>query len=220
MTPPRLTELRCPGCQQLSWVIDSDYRGMGDDVPYAERLYACVRCGHDGMGWVVCQQSPPAFFLQPHPLYPMTQVAFDYWVNVLKTHFPSDRHLAYFGARFRPCLPEEAEAIRQEDERARPVAEMRDQDGARRVKPTIGDADDWLDMMTPGDTLELRRHDGGCLKLTLDGTEHSAICLDPAGEIAAHATGLDELTVREAVQRYLSGRTDLCASYLRKAPGS
>jgi hypothetical protein len=220
MTPPRLNELRCPGCQQTSWVIDSDYNGMGDDVPYGKRLYACVRCGHDGIGWVVCQQSPPAFFLQPHSMYPMTQAAFDYWVNVLKTHFPSHPRLAYVGPRFRPCLPEEAEAIKQEDERARPVAEMRDQDGARRVKPTMGDASDWLDMMTPGDTLELRRHDGGSFKLTFDGTKRSAICLDPVGDIAARATALDERTVRVAVERYLSGSTDRCVSYLRKHSGS
>jgi hypothetical protein len=39
MTPPRLTELECPHCQQVRWVIDSDYRGEdGVMLPYAERL--------------------------------------------------------------------------------------------------------------------------------------------------------------------------------------
>lgn len=64
MTPGRLTELRCPGCQQSSWVIDSDYRGMdGVMLPYDERLYACAHCRHDGPGWTLGQQSPPEFLL-------------------------------------------------------------------------------------------------------------------------------------------------------------
>ena len=57
MTPPRLTELRCPGCQQVSWVVDSDYRGTdGVMIPYDERPYACAGCGRDGIDWKIGQQ--------------------------------------------------------------------------------------------------------------------------------------------------------------------
>jgi hypothetical protein len=48
MTPPRLTELRCPGCERAFWFIDSDCRGMGADIPYARRAYRCTRCVHGG----------------------------------------------------------------------------------------------------------------------------------------------------------------------------
>jgi hypothetical protein len=106
MTPGRVTELRCPGCQQVSWIIDSDYRGMdGEMIPYGERPYACARCRHDGPRWTLGQQSPPEFLLQPHDLYPMTQAAFEYWVEILRTHFPSHPALSGLGTSFVPRLP-------------------------------------------------------------------------------------------------------------------
>ena len=109
MTPPRLTELQCPDCQQVSWVIDSDYRGTdGVMLPYGERSYICARCRHNGPGWKVLQQSPPEFLLQPHDLYPMTREAFDYWVDILATHFPDHPALNRLGTTCFPRLPEEA----------------------------------------------------------------------------------------------------------------
>ena len=163
MTPGRLNELRCPGCQQISWVIDSDYRGLdGTRVPYDERRYVCAHCRHDGPGWTLGQQSPPEFLLQPHDLYPMTQVAFDYWVTVLRTHFPAHPMLGRLGTTFVPRLPEEAEAIKEAHARAHPVAEMKDQDGARRVEPDLRTASEWLEIMKHGDTLEFRRRMVAC----------------------------------------------------------
>jgi hypothetical protein len=113
MTPPRLTELHCPRCHQATWVIDSDFRGIGGvdpEVPYEERRYECRDCRHDRVGWRLGRQSPPEFLLQPHDLYPMTQAAFDYWVQILRTHFPEHPLLARLGKTFVPRLPEEAAA--------------------------------------------------------------------------------------------------------------
>jgi len=102
-TPLRLSELRCPRCEQPAWVMDNDYRGMdGVMVPYSERDYPCTVCGHRGPGWRLLQQAPPEFLLQPHSLYPMTQSDFDHWIEILKQHFPDHRPPP------RPCLPEEA----------------------------------------------------------------------------------------------------------------
>jgi len=79
MTPPRLTEIECPECYRTKWIIDSDYRGAdlagGVELGYSERSYSCSGCGRSGPGWSVKQQSPPAFLLQPHDMYPMTQAA-------------------------------------------------------------------------------------------------------------------------------------------------
>ena len=38
--------------------------------------------------------------MQPHPLYPMTQDGFDYWVGVLKTHFSDHPLLSELGKTF------------------------------------------------------------------------------------------------------------------------
>lgn len=106
MTPPRLTELECSGCRRRQWVIESDYRGIdGVFIPYAEREYACLGCGTRGSGWILRQQSPPEFLLQPHPMYPMTRADFTYWVDVLRTNFPDHPRLAELGGSFFPHIP-------------------------------------------------------------------------------------------------------------------
>jgi hypothetical protein len=75
-TPARLTELECPNCRQLTWVMDPDFTGMRDGLLREQRPYRCAACGQAGPGWIVRRQSPPEFVLQPHELYPMTQDAF------------------------------------------------------------------------------------------------------------------------------------------------
>ena len=69
MTPPRLVKLRCPKCQANHWEIEHDYRGSElvgrKELSYADRIYRCPDCGIVGTGYVVEEQSPPAFFLQP-----------------------------------------------------------------------------------------------------------------------------------------------------------
>jgi len=205
MTPPRLTELKCPGCQQVSWVLESDYRGMdGEWVPYIDRRYACVHCRHDGPGCTVGRQSPPECLLQPHDLYPMTQAAFDYWVDILRTQFPTHPALARLGTTFRPRLPEEVEAMRPAHERTHPVVEMQDQDGARRADPDPRVAREWLEVMKAGDTLAFRRRDGSSLHVMFDGVTHSARWLDRTGTVLAETSGMDEQTARQAMERYLS----------------
>jgi hypothetical protein len=106
MTPPRLNELKCPGCQKVSWVIDSDFRGIhGVAFPFHEREYSCRGCGRKGPGWKLLRQSPPAFLLQPHQMYPMTRRDFDYWVAILAEHFPDNPRLRDLGHKFYPNEP-------------------------------------------------------------------------------------------------------------------
>ena len=94
-------------------VIDSDYRGIdGNHQPYNQRDYRCARCRHEGQGWKLLRQSPSEFLLQPHRLYPMTQAAFDDWVEILREHFPEHPMIKLLGTSFRLCLPEEADAPR------------------------------------------------------------------------------------------------------------
>jgi hypothetical protein len=218
MTPPRLTELACPVCHAVTWVIDSDDRGIdGSCLQYNERDYRCSRCRHQGQGWKLLRQSPPEFLLQPHSMYPMTQAAFDDWVEILRSHFPEHPKVNRLGTEFRPYLPEEAEADRAAHGRAHPVSEIRDQDGARRIDPDMRDVIDWADMMKPGDTLALIRRDGGVLKLTMDQLSRAAVCLDPAGAVQGHASGLDEEAVHELSRRYLKGDVAGCLRQLRWA---
>src|SRR6187549_3012156 len=121
MTPPRLNEVQCPGCQRTSWVIDSDDQGMDDiHLPYDQRSYACPHCGKNGRGWTLLQESPIAFLLQPSDRDPMTQAEFDHWVNILRTNFPDASILTGLGTTFFPRLPEEAEALKEAEARAYP----------------------------------------------------------------------------------------------------
>jgi hypothetical protein len=106
MTPPRLIEFECPACHNAHWDIDSDYRGAdmvgGIELPYAEREYSCPSCNRRHPGLAILQASPPEFLLQPHPMYPMTARDFDYWVGLLREHFPQHPRVANLGTEFRP----------------------------------------------------------------------------------------------------------------------
>ena len=101
MTPPRLNELSCPNYARASWEIDSDFRDEGGTaLPYDQRIYSCRFCGVTGPSWTLLQQSPPAFLLQPHSLYPMTRADFDHWLAVLREHFPDHPRLRDYPTRF------------------------------------------------------------------------------------------------------------------------
>ena len=106
MTPARMVELRCPHCHASHWEIDSDYRGAdlagGVELSYPERDYFCPHCKRTGPGYAVLQKSPPEFFLQPHPLYPMSENDFAYWVEILRQNFPDDPMLADVYKTWRP----------------------------------------------------------------------------------------------------------------------
>jgi len=218
-TPPRLVELECPKCRHQHWEIDCDFRGahlVGQrELSYQERTYGCPACNEATAGYRILQRSPPEFFLQPHDLYPMTRAEFDHWVGILETHFPDHPTLSRLGTTFRPRLPEEAEALKEAHARAYPVIEMKDQSGARRREPDMRVAGEWLEIMKPGDVLVFTRRDGGSLDLRLEASGYSGSCRDPAGAAMSHAVGLDERSVREAIQRYLSGDSAGCARYLR-----
>jgi hypothetical protein len=216
-TPPQLIELCCPSCQQMSWVIVSAFDGIHDGmIPYDVRNYDCSQCLYNGLGWKVSQYAPPLFLQQPDASDPMTQEAFDYWVDILKTHFPDLPILQKLGKKFRPCLPEEAEAINQAYVRAHPVSKMTDQDGGCRVDPDLGTALIWLEVMKLGDSLVFGRRDGGMLTLNLDESGYTARCLDDSGAVLAEVVGLAEPTVRKAIGRYLNGDTAGCARGLRR----
>jgi len=100
-TPPRLVKLECPRCHTDHWEIDHDYRGDGSDqeLSYEDRAYRCPICGTTGRGYAVTEKSPPEFFLQPRPLYPMSIREFDRWVAVLRQNFPDHPHLRDLGTR-------------------------------------------------------------------------------------------------------------------------
>jgi hypothetical protein len=103
MTPPRLVELECPRCGVTHWKIDPDHAGFaGPDVPRAERSYRCPHCGHDGAGHQVKRLAPPAFLLQPHPVYPMAVDEFRPWLAVLREHFPAHPLLPVLGTFWYP----------------------------------------------------------------------------------------------------------------------
>jgi hypothetical protein len=106
MTPSRLIEFACPSCMTTHWEIDSDYRGaalVGEkELSYPEREYSCRACKGRHTGWRILQKSPPAFFLQPDPMYPMRRHEFDYWAMVLREHFPDHPLVARLGKGFVP----------------------------------------------------------------------------------------------------------------------
>jgi hypothetical protein len=109
MTPPRLVELQCPACGKSTWDMDSDYTGEAmlgqDEVPRFGRTYTCRACGVTATGFRMLQGSPPAFFLQPHPMYPMDEKDFDHWVGLLREHFPDHPMLSKVGIDWYPRLP-------------------------------------------------------------------------------------------------------------------
>jgi len=103
-TPPQLVQLKCPACHVLHWEIDHGYRGSGEvgerELSYTERMYRCPACGATGTGYLECDMSPPEFFLQPHPMYPMNVEEFDGWVAVLRENFPDHPRLRDLGTRW------------------------------------------------------------------------------------------------------------------------
>jgi len=91
VTPPRMSELRCPACSATHWVIDSDFRfTTGEDQPYEARPYRCPECGQLQIGCEVLLQAPPEFFMQPDNMYPMSLEEFGRWLRVFVEHFPED----------------------------------------------------------------------------------------------------------------------------------
>jgi hypothetical protein len=92
MTPPRISEIECPGCDRISWIIDSDFRAAylsgGVDLGYRDRTYSCAGCGSTGSGWAVRRQTPPRFLLHIPNTYPMSYAAVEYWLSVMRAHFP------------------------------------------------------------------------------------------------------------------------------------
>lgn len=99
-TPIRLVLLEFPHCGATSCIYHTDHTGRpgGDNfLEIGDRPGgSCAKCGSEA-GLTVKEQAPPAFFLQPHDLYPMSQVEFDYWVAVLREHRPEDPKLQELG---------------------------------------------------------------------------------------------------------------------------
>jgi hypothetical protein len=74
----------------------------GVHTNYETQTYLCSNCNFSGRGHIVQQKSPTAFFLQPHPLYLMSEKDFDRWVEVLKKHFPDHAMLKQLGKEWYP----------------------------------------------------------------------------------------------------------------------
>ena len=210
-TPLRLVELQCPRCGGGHWELDNDYRGAdlfgGRELSYPERTYTCPVCGTTGTNYSVLQKAPSEFFLQPHPLYPMSVADFEHWVSILRANFPNNHFLGELGKTFFPYTP----ADRAAWERENPVAEMRDQDGDHRADPDLFHATDWFEVMRPGDSLSFLRRDRG--KLQVDegavGT-FSVCCADALGQVVVERAGLHNRTVLVAIRLYLAGDIAEC----------
>ena len=211
----RLVELRCPSCGGGHWELDNDYRGAdlfgGRELSYLERTYTCPVCGATGTNYSVLQKAPSEFLLQPDRLYPMSVADFEHWVSILRANFPNIHFLGELGKSFFPCTPEKAAADRAAWERENPVAEMRDQDGDRRVDPDPFHATDWFEVMRPGDSLSFLRRDGGELQVDegSDGT-FSVRCTDARGQVVGERAGLENQTVLVAIRLYLGGNVTEC----------
>jgi len=74
----------------------------GVELSYRQRTYTCSNCHQETAGHRVIRKGPPEFFLQPHPLYPMTKEDFDYWLDIFRTYFPDDPLLAKAYKEWRP----------------------------------------------------------------------------------------------------------------------
>jgi hypothetical protein len=110
-TPLVLIELRCPRCREYAWVLDQASRGTDepeDQLPFSQRTYTCPWCEERNAGFSVLQTSPPEFFLQPHPMHPMSQESFDKWLDVFRTHFPGHPKLDELGTTWFPFQPPSA----------------------------------------------------------------------------------------------------------------
>jgi hypothetical protein len=218
MTPARLVKLQCPQCQQPHWEIDHDFRGSPlagqEELGYSERVYACPACEANTAGWEVKEASPPEFLLQPHDMYPMTQSEFDYWVEILETHFPDHPRLAELGRKFYPCTPEEAYARKHD------VVEMRDQQMTLRHLPNFDDALMWLKLQGREDTLRFLHKDGGELKVVGPvGGPFTVACADSDRQLLAESEGVSQQRARAIIESYFLGDIRECLEELRRSNG-
>jgi hypothetical protein len=221
-TPDRLTEIECPSCHRTKWILDSDYRGSdmmgGVERGYPQRVYTCGGCGWDDAGWLVKQQAPSTFLLQPHPMYPMTRADFDHWVAILRANFPDHPCLAELGTSFFPCTPEDAAAAKAAREQEHPVDKLRDQDGAGTNEPTMRHAMERVAIMRPGDSLSFFRRDGGVLafqRVAAAPESFTCRCSDERRRVLLEAADLDRQKILTAIERYLGGDVRRCLEILR-----
>ena len=134
----------------------------------------------------------------------MTQEAFDYWVGLLREHFPEHRSLQR--PDFRPFLPEEAEAARREYEAEHPVYEMRDQDGARRADPDARTTREWVESLAPRDWLVLQRRGGQSLRIERSDHEYIVRWRLPSGDDGAVRRDLTRDAAYDVARLYLDPR--------------
>ena len=94
-TPRRMVHLRCT-CGGTQWTMDGDFGGIGGvhkSIPYGERSYTCPRCNETRVGFTVLGKSPPILTLAPQSKSVLPTSERDYWVRVLREHFPDDPYL-------------------------------------------------------------------------------------------------------------------------------
>lgn len=202
-TPPRLTELKCPGCSNAHWEIDHDHRGMhGEEEPYESRLYQCPTCVKVLSGFQVLRQSPPGFLLQPSDSGPMTRKEFRYWLGILKEEFPDHPRLQKKGRGFYPRTPRQAHV------REPAVLEMTDEESSLSVYPERDTAMEWFDLMEePGAFLGFSHKNGGDLTVTLSADEtFDALYRSRSKRTRKRLQGLDQSAARNVILKYLHGK--------------
>jgi hypothetical protein len=177
---------------------------------YPERDYSCSACGFHGAGWTLGRQSPPAFFLQPHDLYPMTHDEFDDWVSILRESHPSHPKLTELGTTWFPRTPGEVDAARPA------VVEMRDQDGARKREPDAEDAMEWLDLMTaPTDSLAFTHKNGGALLVMGSSEGPFRLRYDDERQVAViERRDVSRSLTIAVIDFYIAGETSACLRLL------
>lgn len=121
MTLPTLIELQCPSCSKVHWIIDHLFQGsigqQSQETDFSAQPRTCPHCKAQRTGFKVVRTSSESFLISSRPS--MTRKEFDYWVKILRTHFPDHPRLKERGP-WEPYTPEEHERdVRREEEEQR-----------------------------------------------------------------------------------------------------
>jgi hypothetical protein len=218
----RLAQLECPNCHRTRWMTgpDKTTEAIGGPLwPDAGLEQYCPACGRSAPAWVVREQAPKSFLVQPNILHPMTRQDFDYWVGVLRAHFPDHPRLRQEGRVFEPATPDQAKARRDAYVAAHPIVDMRDQEGASRRFPDLRRACEWLEVMRPGDHLTFVHRDGDTL--IFDGFARGSLSvrhLDSSGGVVTQRSEVGHKAACVIVWRYLAGDVATCDREIENAP--
>ena len=146
----------------------------------------------------------------------MTQEEFDYWVAILKTHFPDHPALRRLGKDFLPRLPSKGTGVREVPGYTRPILNMTAKGGALSADPDLYTAREWLEAMQPGESLTFNRRDGGVLRIGFDGSAYWGRCAGAADTVLVETIGVGYSVAIGAIERYLAGDPAGCVKRLSR----